>query len=318
MLLLGLAALVFGASGCGSEANKAGGAETAPGALRTLTLASAASRTPPGQLRVSSGRRPGDPLVERHLVDDVRSGRVNMASVGARVFDTLGETSFQALLAPLLVDSYELERPSDFAGQVVGMQDSELTRRTLEALGAMAKPVPADARPSEQPDIWTLSASRYRRDLRLAPAPDTDLPYFFGSRVWHRTGDLAPGALALKLRPLGLPPDGVYTNLTITSEKALRAGASKEDASSAGPVQLRLHGGRGALQGGLDASGNPHGVVDRITYSIVATRIRIRWYGHLLALASWTFHDGVLRFTDLYPGGPLNSVNFGGPWTKVG
>ena len=32
-----------------------------------------------------------------------------MAWVGARVFDRLDVTSFQALLAPLLVDSYDLE-----------------------------------------------------------------------------------------------------------------------------------------------------------------------------------------------------------------
>ena len=61
----------------------------------------------------SSSRRnggPGDPNAEPGTIEDVKEGKVDMAWVGARVFDTLGVTSFQPLLAPLLVDSYDLER----------------------------------------------------------------------------------------------------------------------------------------------------------------------------------------------------------------
>jgi TRAP-type transport system periplasmic protein len=46
---------------------------------------------------------------EANTIADVRNGEVDMAAVGAGVFDTLGVTDFQALLAPMLVDSYELE-----------------------------------------------------------------------------------------------------------------------------------------------------------------------------------------------------------------
>jgi TRAP-type C4-dicarboxylate transport system substrate-binding protein len=49
------------------------------------------------------------PDAERATIEDVKAGKVDMAWVGARVFDTLGVRSFQALLAPLLVDSYELQ-----------------------------------------------------------------------------------------------------------------------------------------------------------------------------------------------------------------
>lgn len=120
---------------------------------------------------------------ETVTVDDVRARRVDMAVVGARVFDRVGVTSFHALLAPMLVDSQELQskvfatgipdemaqhleragviglgtlpgpmrkmlgvskpflRPADFAGAVVGIQDSALTARTMRALGAVPKAV---------------------------------------------------------------------------------------------------------------------------------------------------------------------------------
>jgi TRAP-type C4-dicarboxylate transport system substrate-binding protein len=47
---------------------------------------------------------------ERDTIADVRSGKVDLAVIPARAYDTLGVNSFQALLAPLLVDSYPVER----------------------------------------------------------------------------------------------------------------------------------------------------------------------------------------------------------------
>ena len=60
---------------------------------------------------------------ERGIVEDVRAGRSDLGVVGARVWDTLGVTSFQALLAPFLVDSLELQRrvlESPLAGRMLG------------------------------------------------------------------------------------------------------------------------------------------------------------------------------------------------------
>ena len=70
------------------------------------------ARLSDGTLRVEFAPewRPGDPNAEPGTIEDVKEGKVDMAWVGARVFDTLGVTSFQPLLAPLLVDSYDLER----------------------------------------------------------------------------------------------------------------------------------------------------------------------------------------------------------------
>jgi TRAP-type transport system periplasmic protein len=46
---------------------------------------------------------------EQQVVEDVSAGEIDLGWVGTRVFDTLGVKSFQALTAPMLVDSYALE-----------------------------------------------------------------------------------------------------------------------------------------------------------------------------------------------------------------
>jgi TRAP-type C4-dicarboxylate transport system substrate-binding protein len=46
---------------------------------------------------------------EQQVVRAVAAGKVDLGWSGARVFDTLGVTSFQALDAPMLIDSYALE-----------------------------------------------------------------------------------------------------------------------------------------------------------------------------------------------------------------
>jgi len=119
-----LAALAMTVAACsGSSGDKAGGAEKQEPVV--LTFASITGDIQP-QLQVFAAEvarrsdrtlriefkpewRRGDPDAERGTIEDVKAGKVDMAWVGARVFDRLGVRSFQALLAPLLVDSYELE-----------------------------------------------------------------------------------------------------------------------------------------------------------------------------------------------------------------
>jgi TRAP-type C4-dicarboxylate transport system substrate-binding protein len=117
-------ALALAVTACaGSSGDKAGG--KAKGQPRVLALANITGDVQP-QLQVfadevnrrtdgtlviefKSDWRQGDPDAERRTIEDVKAGKVDMAWTGARVFDRLGVKSFQALLAPLLVDSYELE-----------------------------------------------------------------------------------------------------------------------------------------------------------------------------------------------------------------
>jgi TRAP-type C4-dicarboxylate transport system substrate-binding protein len=124
-------ALAVGAAACaGAGGDKAGGASGHPARTVltpvekqvTLTLvavdsvwaeefAAATSRLSGGRIRIRI-RYGGNAIVdyERTLVGHVRTGRADLASVGARVWDRMGVTSFQGLLAPLLVDSLELEQ----------------------------------------------------------------------------------------------------------------------------------------------------------------------------------------------------------------
>jgi len=197
--LLPLAA-ALALAGCTGSGDKAGGSDAVKPRVLTMAVqsgvqeqlavfANEVSRLSDGALEIAfqDKWRLGEPTYEAGTLEDVKAGKVDMAWVGARTFDTVGVTSFEALLAPLLVDSYDLEAavfeqgipdemlkgvdeldlvgigvlpgpmrkllgvsqpfvvPDDFAGRVVGIQDSAVAAKTLDALGATPKPVPAEA-----------------------------------------------------------------------------------------------------------------------------------------------------------------------------
>jgi TRAP-type transport system periplasmic protein len=52
----------------------------------------------------------GKPSYERTVVRDVQRGKADLAWLGVRVLDTFGVKSFRALQAPMLIDSYPLQR----------------------------------------------------------------------------------------------------------------------------------------------------------------------------------------------------------------
>jgi TRAP-type C4-dicarboxylate transport system substrate-binding protein len=118
------ATLVFtgAALGCShARVDKAGG--TAPVKPLVLTLAThdedyaygsfaaAVARLSGGSMRVkiATNWRGSDIQYERGIVRDVRRGRVPLGIVGVRVWDTLGVPSFQALVAPFLIESVDIE-----------------------------------------------------------------------------------------------------------------------------------------------------------------------------------------------------------------
>jgi TRAP-type C4-dicarboxylate transport system substrate-binding protein len=133
-----LAAAATTVAGCsGSSSDKAGGAEKqAPVVLKLASItgdiqpalqvfADEVVRRSDRTLRIKfvPEWRGGDPDAERGTIEDVKAGKVDMAWVGARVFDRLGVRNFQALLAPLLVDTYELEDRVFASGITTSMVD---------------------------------------------------------------------------------------------------------------------------------------------------------------------------------------------------
>jgi TRAP-type C4-dicarboxylate transport system substrate-binding protein len=117
-LLVSLAAALVS---CGGRADKAGGTRGAKPLVLTLEqsdplysgsrFAAAVAQRSGGSIRIDVSPELHQDRVdyERGIVEDVRAGRLDLGVVGARVWDTLGVKSLQALIAPFLVDSLELE-----------------------------------------------------------------------------------------------------------------------------------------------------------------------------------------------------------------
>jgi TRAP-type C4-dicarboxylate transport system substrate-binding protein len=61
------------------------------------------------EIEFKNGWRIGEANYEPATIADVKAGKVDMAWVGARAFDRTDVTSFQALLAPMLIDSQDLQ-----------------------------------------------------------------------------------------------------------------------------------------------------------------------------------------------------------------
>jgi TRAP-type C4-dicarboxylate transport system substrate-binding protein len=121
-LLVAAAAVAGGCSGASDE-NKAGN-ETRDEPVELVLAnhddssevvgawADAVERLSAGsvRIRVSNNWRQGESDYEQATVGDVRRGKVALAAVTARAYDEMGVTSFQPLVAPMLIDSQELER----------------------------------------------------------------------------------------------------------------------------------------------------------------------------------------------------------------
>jgi TRAP-type C4-dicarboxylate transport system substrate-binding protein len=170
-------------AGCSLPAgNKAGGPGT-PVVLRMATmngepgfmpqvdpyLVSQVAKLSAGNVRIDMVYHVGAnvPGGEQQVVRGVAAGRYDLGVVGTRVFDTLGVNSFQALTAPMLIDSYPLERAVIDSGIPAQMMRS-LDKLNVTGLGVLAdglrKPI-AVRKPLLRPADWrgiTFAAFRSR------------------------------------------------------------------------------------------------------------------------------------------------------------
>jgi TRAP-type transport system periplasmic protein len=110
-------------AGCGSSTDKVTGAPASRSVVLRLANPNAGDadvgawmkaveRLSEGRVRIElrSDWRGDEVQAESGALADLRAGKVDIAKIHARAWDKLGVTSFQALQAPLLVDSLELER----------------------------------------------------------------------------------------------------------------------------------------------------------------------------------------------------------------
>jgi len=155
----GLVALVLSLAACTLPGGNKAGGSSEPIVLRMAVERSKLDFTPQiralierveelsgGGLRIDETYGVGNwqPHAEQQIVQQVAGGGFDLAFVGTRVFDTLGVKSFQALTAPMLVDSYPLERA------VVDSAIPEQMMKSLDVLhvtglgvvaGGMRKPI---------------------------------------------------------------------------------------------------------------------------------------------------------------------------------
>src|SRR3712207_5122144 len=153
--LSALLACAMTATACGTQVeDRAGG--TAGGDVEVLTFAQPNHGTPEqlaawaeqvdqlsrGTLRIDfeEAWRMGEPDFEARTIEDVEDGAVDMAWVGARALDRAGVTSFQALLAPLLVDSYPLQEEVFEAG-IPSRMLGDVDRIGVLGIGALPGPM---------------------------------------------------------------------------------------------------------------------------------------------------------------------------------
>ena len=61
------------------------------------------------QIAITYRWRHGQVTPETGLIGDVKAGKADLGVVGSRAWDSVGVTSFRALGAPLLIDSYALQ-----------------------------------------------------------------------------------------------------------------------------------------------------------------------------------------------------------------
>jgi TRAP-type C4-dicarboxylate transport system substrate-binding protein len=135
-ILVAALAVALAASACtGSSVDKAGGTRTKPPVVLTLAnhedgpddvqfWIEEVQRRSAGSLRIQVQNQWRDQEIDydKGTIADVQAGKLQLAKVAARAYDTVGVTSFQALLAPLLIDNQTLERrvlESELAGQIL-------------------------------------------------------------------------------------------------------------------------------------------------------------------------------------------------------
>ena len=96
------------------------------------------------QIEFRNSWRPGEVDNEQGTIEDVRDGKVDLGSVGARAFDLFGVDSLQPLVAPFAIDSYSLQGEvlrSPLAERMLGgVEELDLVGITLLP-GELRKPL---------------------------------------------------------------------------------------------------------------------------------------------------------------------------------
>jgi TRAP-type C4-dicarboxylate transport system substrate-binding protein len=191
------AALALAVAGClGSDSDKAGGAQHQKQVVLTMAngnsipveldpFKAAVSRLSHNTVRIEfkNNWRKGSLSYETGVIGDVRGGKADLGWAGSRAFDSVGVASFDALHAPLLIDSYGLQQrvlESPLVGNMLG----GLKPLGLVGLGILPGPMrkPLGVSPLVRPADYrgkTLAIARSRvaqQTLRALGASALEIP----------------------------------------------------------------------------------------------------------------------------------------------
>lgn len=139
-------------SACTSQAGTKAGGPAAPVVLRMATVNSEAGYNPAvdellerveassnGNLKIEMAFGVGEfePGAEQQIVRGVADGTYDLGVVGSRVFDTLGVNNFEALDAPMLIDSYAVEA-AVIEGDIPARMLRSLDQLQVSGMGLLA------------------------------------------------------------------------------------------------------------------------------------------------------------------------------------
>jgi TRAP-type C4-dicarboxylate transport system substrate-binding protein len=182
------AALALAVAGCGgSKSDKAGGAQHQKPVVLTMAngnglpleleaFAAAVARLSNNTLRIEfkNNWREGSPSYETGVIGDVEAGKADLGWAGSRAFDSVGVPTFDALHAPLLIDSYALEQRV-LESPIVGDMLDGLKPLGVIGLGVLPGPLrkPLGVSPLVRPADYRgktigISRSRVARQTLLA------------------------------------------------------------------------------------------------------------------------------------------------------
>ena len=191
------AVLALAVGGClGSNSDKAGGEQHQKPVVLTMAngnglpleleaFAAAVARLSHNTVRIKfeNNWRQGSPSYETEVIADVEAGKADLGWAGSRAFDSVGVPTFDALHAPLLIDSYALEQRVLQSPMVGDMLDG-LEPLGVIGIGILPGPLkkPLGVSPLVRPEDYrgkTIAISRSqvaRQTLRALGASAKDLP----------------------------------------------------------------------------------------------------------------------------------------------
>jgi TRAP-type C4-dicarboxylate transport system substrate-binding protein len=137
------------------------------------------------RIQVMNRWRNGEFAYDKATIADIQAGKVQLAKVNARVYDTLGVESFQALVAPFLIDNHTLQRR---------VLESNLIGEMLAGIGKLGLVG------------LTVLPTRLRKPLGVS-RPLVTVEDYQGARIGTREGEVAEATFAaLGAIPVGTIP----------------------------------------------------------------------------------------------------------------